>query len=680
MRYSVLLITLGVFLASCSVLENDEPLDFFYIPAGLDLAGLDSETRPQDDFYHYVNGNWIENTDIPDSQSITGVLINLRSARDIRVYDILTGFIKQENKKKGTNEQILGDLFYSLLQEQFVADQGIEPIRFLLDAIDEIKTKDQLEHTIAKLSFSNIKIPIGFDVRPDLNDTSKYILTLFQGDLGLPDRTYYLNPDQEFEKIRDEYKTYLEKILAQANFDEAAKRAQNAYKLEHLIAKAQTAKVDRRDLLKITNHYQPDALSGLTDKLNWKVYLQTLEAEAETYVNINETGFFVALGNILEEQSLDAWKDYLRIRILDAFALYLEDELRVLYNDFHAGVIGGVDTNPTRLQEAIAVINDVMGGAIGRVYITRYFSPESKRRIDNIVVNVKDALKERLKINPWISNSTKARAIYKLDNIVTEIGHPDVWTDYSDLVVNQQTPVQNIVNIYDFYFKQRIKKLGTPVKRNAWKLTPSAVNAQYLLYQNAMFYPAGFLEPPYFNPGADEAVNYAGIGVIIGHEIAHAFDDQGRQFGPEGNLENWWTENDLENFNSKTRVLINLFQQFSPIEGMTIDGRLTLGENIGDLVGVQIAYDAYIKSLGGSEAPIINGLTGSQRFFIGYAQSVRSKIRPEALRLLLVSDPHSPDKYRVLGILPHIPAFYDAFQVKAGDGMYLPPEERVTIW
>ena len=680
MKYFSALIVVGFILTSCAHQKPQDPVPFINNATGLDLSGIDINTRPQDDIYQFANGAWKEKTSIPDHQSSIGVLTSLRDVRDIRVVLFLDEFSRQTNKTKGSDEQILGDLFYSLTRDSLIEGRGIQPIHSLLQEIDDVKNKAQLEHAIANLITSNVRIPFAFDVRPDFNDSSQHILSFFQSGLGMPTREYYLSSDQEFARIRVEYKIYLEKILSAANFADAIERAQNAYKIERLLAAGQWPNVDRRDPVKITNTYRPENLKHLTDKLNWAIYLQALGAEKETNINISETGFFVALGNILEEQSVEAWKDYLRVRVLAAYARYLEDEFRTIYNDFYEGVVRGAKKNPTRPQRAVFVINTIMGDAVGKIYVERFFPPSSKKKMETLVANVKAAFKDRLQNNTWLSNPTKDLAIVKLDSLLTEIGYPTEWIDYSKLKIDKASPLQNVKNIYSFYFGQKLKKLGTLAKRNAWNFGPHIVNAQFLPYQNAMFYPAGFLEPPYFNALADDAVNYAGIGVIIGHEIGHAFDDQGRQFGPEGTLEDWWRDEDIKNFKKQTKALVDLFNQYSPIEGMTINGNLTLGENIGDLVGVQVAYDAYIKSLNGKPAPVIDGFTGPQRFFIGYAQSVRSKSRAEAIRQWLVSDPHSPDEFRVIGIVPHIPAFYGAFNIKEGDGMYLPPEDRVSIW
>ena len=680
MKCFLVLFIVSTFLTACTHQQPEGPFAFFNKASGLDSSGFDTNTRPQDDFYQFANGAWKARTNIPDHQSSIGVLTSLRDVRDIRVVHFLDEFSRQKNKTNGSDQQILGDLFYSLTRDSLIEGRGTQPIHFLLQEIEDIKNKDQLEHAIANLITSNVRIPFAFDVRPDFNDSSQHILSFFQSGLGMPTREYYLSSGQEFARIRAEYKIYLEKILGRANFANASERAKNAYKIEGLLAAGQWSNVDRRDPVKITNPYRPENLKHLTDQLNWGIYLQALGAEKETYINISETGFFVAFGKILENQTLEAWKDYLRVRVLAAYARYLEDEIRTIYNDFYEGVVRGAKKNPTRLQRAVFVINTIMGDAVGKIYVERFFPPSSKKRMETLVANVKAAFKDRIQNNTWISGSTKDRAIFKLDKLLTEIGYPAIWIDYSNLKIDKESPLQNVKNIYSFYYGQKLKKLGTPAKRNAWNFGPHVVNAQFLPYQNAMFYPAGFLAPPYFNKTADDAVNYAGIGVIIGHEIGHAYDDQGRQFGPEGTLENWWSDEDIMNFKKQTKALVDLFNQYSPIEGMTINGNLTLGENIGDLVGVQVAYDAYVKSLNGKPAPVIDGLTGPQRFFIGYAQSVRSKTRGETLRQWLVSDPHSPDEFRVTGIVPHIPAFYDAFNIKEGDGMYLPPEDRVSIW
>ncbi|AOS96949.1 Neutral endopeptidase [Microbulbifer aggregans] len=645
--------------------------------SGIDLSAMDTSVRPQDDFFTYVNGSWLQNTEIPSDKSRWGGFSILRdkATEEVKALIMEAG----ENADSSDAKQI-GDLYNSFMNEKLVEEKGLEAISAELAKVDAIKSVNDLTDFFAYADTVGYDAPFGAGIWQDLKDVENYITVMWQAGLGLPDRDYYFDDTEKAKKLQQAYMDYLVKVQDIAGLEDASGYADKIYALEKSLAEHHRTRVENRDPEKYYNKKTVADLKAMMPAVDWDSYLQKAHLEKAESFMVGQPEYLEAANAIITDTDLATWKRYLKIKVLTAMAPYMHGELADAQFDFYGTTIRGVEEMEPRWKRAVQFVNGSVGELVGQRYVEKYFPPEAKARMVELVDNLKAAYRESIESLSWMSEDTKQQALDKLANFTTKIGYPDEWRDYSDLQVSEDNLAGNVLaaNLFETLYDR--SKLGKPLDRGEWGMSPQTVNAYYNPAMNEIVFPAAILQPPFFNVNAEDAVNYGGIGGVIGHEIGHGFDDKGSKFDGKGYLNNWWTDSDRNNFEQLTGKLVAQYSGFEPLEGEHVNGELTLGENIGDLSGLGIAHKAYKMSLNGQDAPVIDGFTGDQRVFMGWAQVWRSKMRDEALSERLKTDPHSPAKYRVQGVLPNIDAFYSAFDVKEGDGMYLPEEERVVIW
>ena len=650
--------------------------------SGVHLDALDRNTRPQDDFYQFVNGGWLDNTQIPEIYSGYTVYHEVNEDVELALREIVEA-AAAEPGPVGSESQQVGDIYNSWMDTEAINAKGIEPIVDHLELVDQIDNVDELTQTMATLRRRGVMVPYEIFIYPDLRDSSSYTVYFDQDGITMPNRDYYLQLDnQNFANAREELTPYIGKMLRRAGTATALadSAAEQVYALEAAIAGAQWDSVTNRDPEKTYNPYSQQQLVELGTNHGWPAVLETLGVAGEGQVIVEQPSYFAALDSLIVTTPLDAWRHYLRFRIMDSYGEHLDAATTAIRFDYRYRVLRGQQEERPRWKRGIDMVDDLVGEAVGKLYVAKYFPPEAKAKMQELVQNVIDTLDESLDDLQWMSPETRAKAKDKLGKFTPKIGYPDAWKDYSTLKIVDGDHVGNFQRALEWEHQRQLAKLGQPVDDKEWFMTPQTVNAYYSATQNEIVFPAARLQPPFFQLNADDAINYGAVGGVIGHEISHGFDDKGSKFDGDGNLANWWTTEDRAAFDARTKTLVEQFAAFEPVKGMFINGELTLGENIGDLSGVGMAYRAYIRSLAGKEPPVIDGFTGPQRFFIGYAMSRKGKYQDEATVSRLASAPHAPLKYRVIGPYRNIDAFHEAFDTRPGDGMWLPPAERVRIW
>ena len=648
--------------------------------SGIDFSGMDPSIRPQDDFHQYTNGKWLRKTRIPEQYSSYSAFVILAEQAEQHQREIIEE-LAAKGAATGTVEQQIGDYYASFMDIDAVNNTGLKPLQPELEAVAAVTDKKQLTALFARFMREGITAPLDLDVDQDLKQSERYTAYLGQAGLGLPNRDYYLKRDNDrFRKVLAAYPTYIEKLFSLAGIADGEAKAAAIVDLETRIAGYQWSAVKNRDMDKIYNPTTRPGLRKLSGNFDWAALLSDLGVGDLDRIIVTQPDYISGLGKLLESEPLDTWKAYLQLRLLSDNAPYLSQPFVDANFDFYGRVIAGKTKQRERWRLAIDATDDALGQAVGRLYVARYFPPEAKARMEKLVDNLLAAFASSIDDLDWMSDKTRSAAREKLAKFTVKIGYPDKWRDYSGLKVERDNLLTNLRASRRFEYDFALSKLGKPIDRSEWHMTPQTINAYYNPSLNEIVFPAAILQPPFFNMAADDAVNYGAIGMVIGHEISHGFDDQGSKFDGGGNLHNWWTDADRRRFEARTRMLVKQYSRFSPVDGMHVNGELTLGENIGDLSGLTVAYRAYRHSLQGKPAPVIDGLSGDQRFFLGFAQSWRSKYREQALVSMLATDPHSPPRYRVNGVLENMPAFYRAFDVQQGDALYLPPSQRVKIW
>ncbi len=651
--------------------------------AGIDRSTFASDVRPQDDFFYYVNGRWLKNTQIPADKSRWGSFVELgeRARSDLRA--IVESLAKADPATLSADGRKVQTLYQSFMDEDRIDRLGIAPVSADLAAIDAIDSRRALVAWLGGMEPTEVASPLALYVDQDLEHSDRYIVYLTQNGLGMPDRDYYLKDEPRLHAVRKQYRDYLSRLFELAGIapaGEIAPRVAAVYSLEHALAQAQwpRTKLREREL-----GYNPRDLSTMNKEapgVDWRLLLKSAGLEKPGTFIVRQPDYLAALAHLVKSTPLAVWRDYLRARVLDAAAPYLSGGFVDADFAFHGRTLSGARQQQPRWRRAVDLLDQAMGQAVGRLYVQRHFKPEAKARMDELVHNLEIAYRQAIGELDWMSDATRKEAQAKLADFTAKIGYPDKWRDYSALVVREADLLGNVRRANRFDYERRLARLRQPVDRDEWEMTPQTVNAYYNASMNEVVFPAAILQPPFFDVTADDAVNYGGIGAVIGHEISHGFDDQGRKSDGDGNLRDWWTAADEARFEKLTSRLVAQYDGFSPIDGMHVNGQLTLGENIADLSGLAVAYRAYRQSLHGKPAPVIDGLTGDQRFFMGFAQVWRIKQRDDAARQQLLTDPHSPARFRVDGVLRNFTPFYAAFDVKPGDGMYLPPQQRVRIW
>ncbi|HMT44269.1 MAG TPA: M13-type metalloendopeptidase [Chakrabartia sp.] len=646
---------------------------------GVDLSGMDTKTAPGDDFYRFVNGAWADRTLIPDDRSSWGGFMILRDLSDQRTRAIIEDVSKKKNKP-GSAAQKVGDYFASFMDEAAIEKLGITPLRPALDAIAAIRTPADLAKALGQANREMIDTPVGIGVEQDLKDNSIYSVYVGQGGLGLPDRDYYLvegNP--RFAEARTKYKAHIATMLGLAGYGDAQARAQRIYDLEVEIAKVHWSQAELRQVDKL---YNPMTLAELGEKmpgLDWTTFVGAAGLADQSRVIVTQPSALIGTAKLLNAVPLDTWKDYLALRTVKDAAPLLSKAFVDENFAFEGKVLTGTPALKERWKRGVDGVNSALGEAVGQIYVARYFPPAAKAKADALVKNLITAMDGRLAQLEWMSADTKVKARAKLKAFTPKIGYPDKWRDYSKLMVKRGDAFGNAVRATEFEYERQLAKIGKPVDRGEWFMTPQTVNAYANPLMNEIVFPAAILQPPFFDPNADPAVNYGGIGAVIGHEISHHFDDQGRKFDMNGNLADWWSADDVKRFEALTAQLVKQYSAYEPLPGVKVNGELTLGENIADLAGLTVAYDAYRISLNGKPAPLLDGYTGDQRFFMGYGQVWRNKYRDALLQQLLTTDEHTPGHVRPM-VVRNLDAWYAAFEPKDGQKMVLAPNERVRIW
>jgi predicted metalloendopeptidase len=652
--------------------------------SGIDRSTADPAVRIQDDAFRAVEGKWLADSVIPpDRVSIGGF-----DALHEKTQPQLRGLIERaaegdaNDAASAADAKKIGDLYASFMDEARIESLGIEPVAADLAKIDALTSRGDLASWIGGYDGLGVDTPISIAVHQDAKDSSKYIVDLMQGGIGLPDRDYFLvRTDQRFAEARAKYEAHLARLLTMAGEADAAAKAKAVVALETAIARAQWTRVENRDPVKSYNVVRVADLTKLAPHLDWTRWLDAegLAGKVDSVI-VSQPSFIRGLDAVLASVPLATWKAYFKTRLLSAYAPFLDKAFVDEQFAFAGTALHGVPENTPRWKRGVRLVERSIGEGLGRLYVAKYFPPESKSRMDAMVANLLAAYKTSIDGLDWMTPATKKEAQAKLATFMPKIGYPVRWRDYAGLTIDRDDLVGNVRRANAFDHQRDIAKLGKPIDRDEWGMTPQTINAYYNAELNEIVFPAAILQPPFFNAAADDAANYGAIGAIIGHEISHGFDDAGSQYDGQGNLRNWWTKEDRRRFAAKTRALIAQYGAYQPVKGYRINGALTLGENIADNAGLAIAYKAWHLSLKGQESPVIDGLTGDQRFFMGYAQAWQEKIRDAALVAQLKSDPHAPGEFRANGTLTNQPGFYDAFGVKPGDRMYTAPGRRVIIW
>ena len=650
------------------------------LASGVDFANFDKSVRPQDNFYRYVNGTWLKNTKIPGDRTSAGAFYDLREKSKNDVKAIINELANQHELKNGSDEQKVADLYRSFMDIATLNKLGVKPIQAQFSEINRLKNKSQLVGYFAKSQRKGSGTPMAFYVDIDAKKSSRYAPHIWQYGLSLPDKDYYFNKEQRFDKIRKAFVTHIAKMFKLAGLPNAAQAANTIMAVETDIASKHWDVVDNRDSTKTYNLYQTKDLKKLAPQINWDVYLHDLGLRNQKTIIINQPSYITGLGKVIAKHSMSDWRTYLTWQTLTNAASDLSQPIDKENFEFFAKTLDGQQQQQPRWKRGVSTVNGILGEIVGKVYVKRHFRPAAKERMEHLVENLRAAYSDSIDSLSWMSEQTKVAAQEKLSKFVPKIGYPDKWQDYSKLAIKHDDLIGNAMRASEFQFNKDLAKLGAPIDKSEWHMTPQTVNAYYNPTMNEIVFPAAILQPPFFNMDADDAVNYGGIGAVIGHEMGHGFDDQGAKFDGDGNLRDWWTPNDLAKFQRRAKALVKQYDGYYVFKDLHVNGQLTLGENIGDLSGLTIAYKAYKKSLDGKPAPIIDGLTGDQRFFIGFTQIWRGKKTEAAARNQVATDPHSPAEFRAIGSLSNMPEFYKTFDVKPGDKMFIPPNQRVKIW
>jgi predicted metalloendopeptidase len=652
------------------------------LKSGIERAYMDESVRPQDDLFDYANGKWLKQTEIPADRAFYGTFVELREQADIALRQIIEDLAAQTSPV-GSEAQKIGHLYASFMDEPRLERLDIQPLATELKRIDSIRTAQDLARLVAHLYEIGSEPPFSLSVHQDNRDSTKYIVDLSQSGLGLPDRDYYLKDGEDgtYKKAREGYLAHIEKMFKFAGEQNPAGKARDILELETKLAKAQWDKVANRDPIKTYNKVEITKLATLAPGFNWSAYLKAARVTDNIdYLIVSQPSYLTALATLSKSEPLNAWKTYFKWHLLSDYAPWLAKRYVDENFAFYGTTLRGVPEMRPRWKRGVSAVESSLGEALGKIYVAKHFPPQNKARMQELVANLLKAYGQSIDTLDWMSPQTKAEARAKLAKFSNKIGYPDTWRDYSSLTIAKEDLVGNMQRAQLFEYQRQIDKLGKPIDRNEWLMTPQTINAYYNPEMNEIVFPAAILQPPYFDVTADDAANYGGIGAIIGHEISHGFDDQGSQYDGDGNLRDWWTKEDHDRFAAKTKALVEQYGAYEPIPGYHINGELTLGENIADNAGLAIAYKAYKLSASAARASVIDGFTAEQRFYVGWAQAWREKVRDkEAVRLLTI-DPHSPSTYRAIGAAINQDPFYAAFALKQGDKMYLPPDKRTRIW
>lgn len=648
------------------------------LKSGVEMTGMDTSIRPQDDYYAYANGSWLASTEIPADQVGWGSYMTLRDKSLKQLREIIDDVSSDSGGDQATAK--IGAYYRAYLDEEKIEEAELSPLEDLFAEIDALDDYNAVAAFFGSSNVIGLDAPFNLFVNQDDKNPEKYVIFMVQSGLGLPDRDYYFDESERGLELRTKYVAFVEQMLDLSAYEDADGAADRIMALETRLAEHQWDKVDNRNADKIYNKTTDEELAELLPNFNLDGYFAGIGTPALEYVIVHQPSYLAAFNELFSETDLKTWREYLRLNLILSYANFLPKVFVDARFDFYSKTLVGREEQQPRWKRAVNSINGSIGELLGQLYVARYFPPEAKTRMVELVDNLMKAYADSIQNLDWMSDETKVKALEKLSKFTPKIGYPDKWKDYSALEITDDALISNIRNARSFNHYREIGKLGKPVDRTEWFIAPQVVNAYYNPGLNEIVFPAAFLQAPNFQLDADDAYNYGAIGVTIGHEIGHGFDDQGSKYDGDGNLKSWWTDQDRARFEEKTQGLITQFNGFEALPGVFVNGAFTLGENIGDLGGTAIALKAYRMSLNGKESPVIDGFTGDQRFFLGFAQSSRIKWRQQLIELLIKTDPHPPDVFRINGVVPNVDDFYSTYNVSAGDGLYLPPEERVRIW
>lgn len=647
----------------------------------LDLSARDTTVSPAENFFEYANGTWLKNTEIPADQTGWGSFNVVRDEALNNMKSILDSCLNVKDAEKGSIAQQVGDLYASALDSAAIEEAGISPLQYKLDEIDSLKdVKDLLAYITSQYTKGDGFL-FSFYVSPDDKNSNLQRAQFMQGGLGLPNRNYYFDKGGSSDKIRDAYHKYVATILSLATGDEANadKDATAIFNLETQLAKASKPPVELRNAEDNYHLLSVSELSKIAPNFGWPTLLEQLRVNEDTLL-VGQPEFYKAVSGLLETTPMDVWKKYLTFHLVSGYASWLSKPFADARFDFYSRTLNGQEKQEVRWKRASSLVNATLGDALGQLYVKKYFPPEAKEYMVNLVQNLQKAYAEKIKEADWLSDSTKQKALDKLNAFTLKIGYPDKWKDYSDIEIERNSLIANLERIGEWKYNYNINKLGKPVDKTEWFMTPPTVNAYFNPSFNEIVFPAGILQPPFYFQHGDDAVNYGAIGYVIGHEITHGFDDQGSKYNKDGNLQDWWTAEDRRKYNEKAQRVIDQYNNYVVLDSVHVNGNLTQGENLADNGGLAIAYAAFKMTEQGQSNEKIDGLTPDQRFFLSVAQVWRIKTKPERMLWRINNDPHSPEIYRVNGPLSNMPAFYEAFDVKPGDKMYRADSIRARIW
>ncbi len=674
-------IALSLGLAACS--SNEPTIGAAQEVAkvsGVEKENFDHSVRHQDDFYYSVNGHWLANTPIPADKSNYGAFSVLYEQSQDALKKIIDEAAAKQDKVEGSNEQKVGDFYASYMNTDIIEKLGIEPLSGQLSAIASTKSHEDIAGMMGSLLVSGVQMPFGFYVNNDAKNSSQYAVYLYQSGLTLPDRDYYLKDDEKFVANRAALKSYVTDLMTQAGSKDPKRVAASVAKIEHFIAQSQWSRVESRDANKSYNKMDRAELQATVSDFDFGLFADSANMSSVNEAIVRQPSYFEKFGAQFNKFTVSEWQDYLSFHLLDSYGELLSKNFVDLHFAFHSKTLMGIEEQKPRWKKAVDAADQVIGELVGKEYVKQHFKPEAKEKMEALIQNLIKGFEVSINELEWMTPETKIAAQEKLSKFTYKIGYPDKWRDYTDLTIKADQLVGNYKRYAKFEYDTMLNKLGKPIDRTEWHMTPQTVNAYYSPVMNEIVFPAAILQPPFFNMDADDAVNYGGIGAVIGHEISHGFDDQGAKYDGDGNLRDWWTDKDREEFKKRGAQLSAQYSSYEALPGKYVNGDLTLGENIGDLGGLTVAARSYHLSLNGKESPVIDGLTGEQRLFIGWSQVWRRNYRDEELGRRLMTDPHSPSHFRAMGTPRNIPAFYQAFDLKEGDKMFLAPEDRVKIW
>lgn len=679
MKKTLLLTGLSLSLMAChqdAVKQQQPTAKTEQVSSGITLDNMDDSIRAQDDFYRHVNGKWLNEFELPADKSNYGAFTQLAELSRVRVQAIIDEVSKMDNEQ-GSSEQKIADIYRGFMNTETINAVGLTPLTDELAKIDAIENRNDLSEYMGYADIYSAA-PLGMFVYIDQKKSDEHIVYMGQSGLGLPNRDYYFKDDEKSQIIREKYQQHIANMFALAGLNQPEAAMQTVYAIEKDLAAGQWTPIQNRDRDKTYNKMSFADLTEQVPNINWEAWLTHTMIEKPEQLVITQPPYLTTVNQVINDYSVEDWQKYYKWHLLSNTANYLSSEFEAENFSFYGTVLTGTTEQEPRWKRGVDLVNSLTGELVGKVYVKKHFPAEAKQRMVGLIENLRDAYGDSIKELDWMGEETKVKALDKLAKFDPKIGYPDVWRDYSNLNIAGEDLVSNIKESTRFFTHRNRSKLGQPIDRNEWGMNPQRVNAYYNPTKNEIVFPAAILQPPFFNLVADEAVNYGGIGAVIGHEMGHGFDDQGSKYDGDGNLKNWWTDEDRENFEVLTNQLVKQYDAFTVVDGTPVKGEFTQGENIGDLSGLSIAYKAFKANY--TDDRVIDGYTPEQRFFMGWAQVWMRKYRDEELLRRIDTDPHSPSEFRANGILRNLPEFYEAFDVKPGDGMYLAPADRVKIW